>query len=116
MVCKEWINNYEEFRKWALSSGYNSLLTIDRIDNNGNYEPSNCRFSTPQEQSFNRRTPKNNTGYVGIRETKFRTFLARVSFSGETIFCKTYKTIEEAIIMRNAFIDENGLPNEKNIT
>lgn len=51
-VCKEWMT-FEPFYKWATSNGYEPGLTIDRIDVNGNYEPSNCRWLTIQEQSFN---------------------------------------------------------------
>ena len=53
-VCKDW-HNYENFRNWALNNGYSEDLSIDRIDNNGNYEPSNCRFVTMEEQSSNKR-------------------------------------------------------------
>ena len=53
-VCEEW-NTFEPFRDWAIANGYRDDLTIDRIDTNGNYEPSNCRFITRAENNKNRR-------------------------------------------------------------
>lgn len=75
-VCAEWLNPEKikikgtyisntskglvAFKKWALENGYSDELTLDRIDPNGNYEPSNCRWITRKEQSNN----KTNNHYI----------------------------------------------------
>lgn len=51
-VCEEW-NNFLAFQKWSEANGYSENLTIDRIDNSGNYEPSNCRWVTQKVQNRN---------------------------------------------------------------
>ena len=51
-VCEEWIESKDAFYVWALPL-WKDGLQIDRIDNDGNYEPSNCRFTTPKENSHN---------------------------------------------------------------
>lgn len=60
-VCDKWLdkeNGFINFYNWAIANGYKDELTIDRIDVNKNYEPFNCRWSTLQEQNFNKTTTR----------------------------------------------------------
>ena len=58
VICDEWLNDFMSFYNWAMANGYKSNLSIDRINVNGNYEPSNCRWATAKEQANNKRNTK----------------------------------------------------------
>lgn len=85
-VCDEWKHNFMNFYNWAMNNNYRDDLTIDRIDNDGNYEPSNCRWIDIKVQCNNRRSNTYLT-YQGKTQTmmqwskelgvKYRTMLSR---------------------------------------
>ena len=54
-ICDEWQTSYKCFRNWAIDNGYRDDLTLERIDNDGKYEPKNCTWITKSQQSDNRR-------------------------------------------------------------
>lgn len=62
-VCDEWVSDFTAFEKWAMENGYDETapqgkFTVDRINNDGNYEPSNCRLVDMKTQYHNRNLPK----------------------------------------------------------
>lgn len=70
-VCDEWRNDYQAFKRWALKAGYDEnkdrkYQTLDRINNDGNYCPENCRWATQSEQNRNQRKRNRRTG-VGYK-------------------------------------------------
>ena len=57
-MCEEWLYSFENFYNWSIENGFSEELEIDRIDNNGNYEPSNCRWVTHKVNANNTRRCK----------------------------------------------------------
>lgn len=66
-ICDEWYNSFEEFYEWCINNGWAKGLELDRIDNNGHYEPNNCRFVTRPVSNRNTRRTRL---YTAFGETK----------------------------------------------
>ena len=92
-VCAEWLNNFQVFHDWAMANGYSDNLTIDRINNDGDYSPENCRWTDTVTQSNNRRcnimvTRNGETHtlaeWARIKELPYKTLLMRYRRHGDT--------------------------------
>lgn len=73
-VCNEWKNDFMSFYNWSIENGYKDSLTIDRIDNNGNYEPLNCRWVNMQLQQRNVNYKRIHIGYFKTAEEGARAY------------------------------------------
>ena len=110
-VCKEWSTSYNRFKLWALTHGYKRGLTLDRIDNDGNYEPSNCRWVTMAKQAHNRRNTVKR--YPGVRfHKRDKVWEAHVKHRGRQQHVGSFPTEEAAVCARNWYIIENNLPHK----
>lgn len=106
VVCDEWLS-FKAFHKWALLNGYKENLTIDRIDNNGNYEPSNCRWITRIENAKNQRS----CIYLTIDSTtdSISGWVKRLNICKPTLYRKFRKDREAMFLfIKNQYSVSNG--------
>jgi len=118
-VCEEWDNDPETFVDWSVDFGgweAGKGLTIERINNNGNYEPDNCEWIIRELQSANQRIRKDNTsGMRGINwNKKLKKWIASIHSRKVSYYLGCYRDIDEANEARNKFIDDHNLPHQKN--
>lgn len=100
-ICDEWANDFRAFEKWAYENGFEEGLTIDRMNNDGNYEPSNCRWATYSMQNSNqrKRTPSRRYEIDGVKKTQ-KEWCEEYGVHAETVRYRMRKmgmTLKEAL-------------------
>lgn len=113
-VCEEWLD-VKNFIEWA-EANYVEGASLDRIDVNGNYEPTNCRWADRFVQNANRRKGISNTsGFMGVSFDKSKnTWVVKISFEGKSKNLGAFKLLEEAVQVRDKYIIAHNLPHPLN--
>ena len=94
-VCDRWKHSFDNFLK-DMEPAYFKGAELDRIDNNLDYSPENCRWVTHSRNMLNRKSFKNSTGYHGVKKTPNNTYVGRVHINKKEYRTLTTKTPEEA--------------------
>ena len=108
-VCQEWLDNFENFKDWSLSNGYNDDLEIDRIENDKGYMPSNCRWVTKSRNCCNRRNSIRFSNGQSFSELLLNVGISKKDnrnlYSKYVYHFKKHNSIHPDLIQR--FIDSN---------
>jgi hypothetical protein len=96
-VCPEWME-YKPFQEWALSHGYATGLTIERVENNKGYGPENCEWKTRQDQAINRDFHPSLSGERGVSWHKHLCkWYARVIYKRKVVYSEYFDEFDEAV-------------------
>lgn len=114
-ICERWLDvkNFID----DMYPSYQEGLELDRIDNDGNYEPSNCRWATRSIQCRNTKLlmSTNKSGYRGVYFNKRENrFLTNITINNKLIYIGRYKTAQEAGIAYDKYVIENNLEHTTN--
>lgn len=108
-VCDRWLNSFPNFLEDM--GDRPEGMTLDRIHNNVDYEPSNCRWETYSNQNINRGLKKNNTsGYKHINWNKSLSYwVVRIKRNGKDTNYGYFKSIEDAVTKRDEIYKVKGI-------
>lgn len=117
LICNEWKNDFMSFYNWSIENGYKEGLTIDRIDNDRNYEPLNCRWVNMQLQQRNTRLLRstNSSGYRGVSFKKDKNkWDCKINVNYKRIHIGYFKTAEEGARAYDKYVIDNNLEHPTN--
>ena len=118
-VCNEWNNDFMAFYSWATNNGYKDGLSIDRINNDLGYSPSNCRWATKETQARNTRQIMitNTSGYRGVSWHKTsKKWIAKININKKRIYLGYFSDKVEAAKAYDKHIEDNNLEHTRNFT
>lgn len=109
IVASEW-SSFRIFKEWAMSNGYNDGMYLDRINNDGNYEPLNCRWvnSVVNAQNTQLLRKTNKSGYRGVC-FRFNKWVAQIQYNGKPRHLGLFPTKEQAAQAYNNFVTSHGM-------
>lgn len=117
IICSDWINDFMSFYNWAINNGYKEGLTIDRENNDGNYEPSNCRWVTDYIQNRNKRKLMitNTSGYKGVSYLKkLKKWQCQISIDKKINYLGIFECPIDAAKAYDNYVMENNMENTRN--
>lgn len=117
-IYQEWLDSRDAFYKWSQENGYAEDLTIDRIDSNKNYEPSNCRWVTKTTQARNtvKLRSSNTSGFRGVSKTAVGTWRARIKVKPDEVLIGVFNTAIEAALAYDNYILLHQLEHTRNFS
>jgi len=119
-IYKYWIRDYISFKNYILSElGERPTKdhSLDRIDNNGNYEPGNLRWGSRSTQTINQRVRVDNTsGYKGISKAKNGKWVSSISYKNEKYHLGYFENKIDAVKARDRHIIKNNFPHKTQLT
>jgi hypothetical protein len=113
-IYEKWLDDFKAYFDYVANlPGFgDSNLSLDRIDNDGNYEPGNLRWATKSQQRINSGSRRSKSGYIGVefnRRRQVAKWKASITVDGKRISLGHHMTAKDAVIRRNNYILTMGL-------